>query len=129
LWSLKELIVGKYQNNGGVRMRDFVLSNWLYILIALIFAGYVIYLIATKNWPGLRTLAYGLMLKAERLYAEEDGAGKLDAVIAAIYKRWPLLILIISTESLKKKLQKWYDKAKDKLDDGVINNSIKIEPG
>lgn len=105
-------------------MLDFFKTNWLPVLIALIFTGYVVYLVVTKNWPGLRGLAYKIMLQAERVFAAKDGTDRLNFVLGSIYNKYPWIWLILDEDTLKAKLQKWYNIAKDELDDGQINGSI-----
>ena len=88
----------------------------------------MIYLVATKNWPGLRLLAYKAMLRVEKVYCDKGGEAKLHLVLVKIYARYPLLDLFMDEITLKKKLQDWFDIAKDELDDGIINDSIKKHP-
>jgi hypothetical protein len=105
-------------------MKEFLIANWLVLLVALLFIGYIMYLIITKQWTKLREQAYALMLQAERIFADGEGKKKFDAVFDKLYygliPTW--LRLFISPESIRAKLQEWYNLAKDYLDNGVIDN-------
>jgi hypothetical protein len=105
-------------------MKEFVFQNWFVLLMAIIFVGYVIYLIVSKQWSNLRGLAYALMLQAERIFSDGEGKKKFEAVFDKLYfdlvPAW--LRLFVPPDNLKAKLQEWYDLAKDYLDNGVIDN-------
>lgn len=109
-------------------MKNFIIQNWLYIAIILVAAVYIVYLVATKNWPGLRLLAYKAMLRAEKVYREKGGEAKFNLVLAKIYAKYPLIDLLMDEVTLKQKLQDWFDIAKDELDDGMINDSVEKHP-
>lgn len=106
-------------------MKDFFTANWLTIVILSALFVTVIYLAFTRQWTKLRELAYKLMLSAERLYEENQGREKFEAVFKKVYNLIPAwLKYFIPEVTIKVKLQKWYEHAKDSLDDGYINNSI-----
>lgn len=107
-------------------MKDFIISNWITILIAILAIGYVTYLIAKKKWEKLRADAYSLMLKAEMLFTgTKRGQERFDYVFKRVYSLLPLwLQFFYPPGELKKKLQKWFNLAKDKMDDGKINKSV-----
>jgi hypothetical protein len=105
-------------------LREFLIDNWPYLVILLGFLGYVLYLIFTRNWPGLRTFAYMIMLRAEKVYKSKGGEEKLNLVLDKIYEKYPLIDLLMDKGTLKQKLQDWYDIAKDQMDDGEQNGSI-----
>ncbi|NMA16112.1 MAG: hypothetical protein GX935_02545 [Erysipelotrichia bacterium] len=95
------------------------------IIIGVVIAGFAIYLIVTKQWAKLREFAYQLMLSAEKVYEANQGKEKFDAVFNVLYGYIPnWLTGILTEEKIKVQLQIWYDKAKDWLDDGEINDSI-----
>jgi len=108
-------------------MKEFLMENWLTLLGALLFVGYIVYLSITRQWMKLRGLAYALMLQAERAYTDNDGQAKFDAVFNELYGKYipTWLRLFISPESIKLKLQEWYILAKDYLDNGIVDNSQK----
>jgi hypothetical protein len=112
-------------------MKDFLMANWFVLLFALAFVGYGIFLIITKQWTKLRMQAYGLMLAAERIFADNEGRKKFAAVFEKLYFNLipPWFRLFVSPDSVKAKLQEWYNIAKDYLDDGNINDSISEKPG
>ena len=94
------------------------------LILGLLFLAGIIYLAITKQWAKLRGIAYALMLQAERVFADGEGKQKFDAVFDKLYydlmPTW--LRLFVPPDELRRKLQEWYDLAKDYLDDGVINN-------
>lgn len=108
-------------------MKDILIQNWFVILVAAAFVAYVIHLILTKQWTKLRMQAYALMLSAEKLYANDAGKEKFEAVFQKLYFAlipvW--LRAFITQETFRKKLQEWYNLAKDALDDGKVNDSTK----
>lgn len=100
------------------------------LVIALIVLLVVTIVIAVqymkmKGLDGIRNDVYQLILKAEHLY-EESGLGKqkFEWVIQqarGLLPKW--LQAIISVNTLKIIVQKWFDGVKDLLDDGKINGS------
>lgn len=106
-------------------MLEFLKMNWLTILIVLLAVGYIVYLFVTKQWAKIRELAYKSMLKLERTYIDSQGPQKFDTALNTVWLKLPFWIrLFISKEDITVRLQSWYDKAKDFLDDGQINDSI-----
>jgi uncharacterized protein (DUF58 family) len=105
-------------------MEEFLAGNWFVLILGLLFLAGIIYLAVTKQWTKLRGIAYALMLQAERVFADGEGKMKFDAVFDKLYydliPTW--LRLFVTPDELRRKLQEWYDLAKDYLDDGVINN-------
>lgn len=105
---------------------DFLAQNWLGLLIVLVVLGYLIYLTVTKQWIRIREFAYELMLMAERSFKDEEGKLKYDFVVEMVYRSIPSwLKLFIKKEDIQKLIEKWYQTAKDYLDDGVVNDSIR----
>lgn len=107
-------------------MFDFLLQNWISVAIIAAFVIYAAYLVITNQWEKIRHLAYKLMLLAERTFRDEDGKIKFDFVARIVYKNLPAWMKIfIKEEDISNLIQKWYDAAKDFLDDGKIDNSTK----
>lgn len=108
-------------------MKEFLTQNWFVILLAIAFLGYIVYLAVTRQWTKLREMAYALMLSAERLYADNEGKKKFEAVFEKLYYDLipPWLRLFIPPELIREKLQEWYDFAKDYLTDGKVNGKVK----
>lgn len=113
------------------------MKNFLYNygwIIALTVA-YVLYLIRLNKTKGkaaamekLRADAYNLMLQAEKKWGRDNGTGsfKFDWVTKQMYNLFPETAkMFIDEIELEKWLQELYEKMKDKLDDGVINGSIR----
>ena len=98
------------------------IQNLITLLVALLIVGYALYLTLMKKWVELREFAYALMLQAERLYKDYQGKEKFEEVFRQVYDLIPeWLQKFIPPESIREKLQEWYDIAKDYLDDGLIN--------
>jgi len=94
------------------------------LVVCVVLAGVAIYLAVTKQWEKLRMFAYMLMLKAERLYTDENGDVKFKYVLDIVYLAFPIWLKKIYTEDMIAYwLQEQYDIAKDFLDDGEINGS------
>jgi len=109
-------------------MKEFLIANWFVLLLAVVLLGFEIYLIVTKQWTKLREQAYALMLTAERVFSSEEGKKKFEAVFEALYFNLiPLwLRLFVTPESIREKLQEWYNLAKNYLDDGIINSRVML---
>jgi hypothetical protein len=104
-------------------MKEFIMENWLTIIILLAALAYITVLVVKGKWEDLRKLAYAAMMSAERLFADGQGKEKMEAVFQQVYDMIPAwLQRFIPPESIKEKLQEWYDLAKDWLIDGVIDN-------
>lgn len=100
------------------------IQNFITLIIVLAIVGYALYLTIKKKWVELRDFAYALMLSAERLYNDCQGKEKFEVVFREVYNLIPVwLQKLIPPESIREKLQEWYDTAKDYLDDGFINNT------
>jgi hypothetical protein len=106
-------------------MKEFLTQNWLVLLLGVLFLGYVIYLMVSRQWSRLRELAYALMLQAERLMSNIEGKKKFEAVFERFYydlvPAW--LRFFVPPDDIRRKLQQWYDLAKDYLDNGKVDNS------
>lgn len=107
-------------------MLDFLTRNWLPVLIGACVLAYLIYLSITKQWVKVREFTYKAMLLAERTFSDADGKIKLDFVVRVVYKFLPVwLRLFVKEKHLENLVQGWYNTAKDFMDDGKINDSIK----
>lgn len=104
--------------------------GWIILLIALY--TIILYKVYKKKGKAaviekLRADVYALMLKAEKKWGRDNGTGafKFSFVINEMYKLFPeTAVMFISSEEFKAWVQNLYDKIKDKLDDGKLNNSI-----
>lgn len=104
---------------------DFLAQNWLGILIVLAVVIYILFLSVTKQWTRVREFAYQLMLLAEKTFRDGEGELKFNFVVTMVYRYIPIwLKVFVKEEDIKKLIEKWYQLAKDYLDDGEINNSI-----
>ena len=106
-------------------MLEFIIQNWLGILIGLAVLSYLLYLSITKQWTKVREFAYEMMLLAERTFSDKDGKLKFNFVVTFVYQSLPpLMRAFIKEENIRRLIQALYDQAKDFLDDGRINNSM-----
>lgn len=114
-------------------MIGFLSIYWIQIcaiFCILLAMGFYYYGIYTKQGKGklFKTLynhGYKLMVYAEKRYGEGEGKFKFNYVCEALHKRLPLVAkLFISYQAFRNLVQYIYDKVKDKLDDGVINDSV-----
>ena len=107
-------------------MKEFLMGNWLVVLLLVLFVGYTIYLVGTRQWVKLRSMAYALMLQAERIFSDGEGKKKFDAVFEKVYfdliPAW--LRLFISPTAIRTKLQEWYTLAKNELAKGIIDTQL-----
>lgn len=91
--------------------------NWIAIAVAVLFVAFIVYLIATKQWERLKRIAYILMLEAERIYSDNQGALKFSEVFGFFYHaylpKW--LKFILSEQYIRDRLQQWYDEGKEYL--------------
>ena len=106
-------------------MKEILIGNWFIVLFLVMILAYDIYLVITKQWTKLREQAYALMLSAERVFGDGEGKKKFEAVFQRLYYNLipPWLRLFVPPESIRDKLQEWYNLAKDYLDDGQVNGS------
>jgi uncharacterized protein (DUF58 family) len=105
---------------------EYISQNWFGYLLLLVVLAYIIYLSITRQWTKIREFAYKTMLCAERTFSNEEGEMKFDFVVGLVYRNLPVWMkLFIRQENIRKFVQMLYDYAKDFLDDGIINKSIK----
>lgn len=95
------------------------------VLVIIAIFAYIAFLALTKRWTKLREMAYAMMLQAERVYLDEQGKEKFEAVFSRMYEDYlPNWIKAFVPETiLREYLQDWYNKAKDYLDNGALDNS------
>ena len=106
-------------------VKNLLISNLPTIIILVIFAAYILYHIVTKQWTELRSVAYKIMLAAEKTFSSGQGKEKFDFVFNQVYNLLPAwLKLFIPPDTLRLKLQGWYSKIIDYLDNGKIDSSV-----
>ena len=97
-------------------MIDFIISNTYLIGGALITLMLFFYAIFTRQWGLLQVTAYKLMLDAERLMSTKQGKAKMEIVYAELWRQVPgWLKRFVTEETLREKLQDWYNIAKNSL--------------
>lgn len=106
-------------------MKNFIITNWPTLVIVGAFLIYVGYLVVTKKWAQLRALAYKLILQAEKaITGTAQGQLRFEQVFKQIYSLVPSwLRLFIPEDTLREKLQEWFNDLKDYLDNGKIDKS------
>ncbi len=106
-------------------MLEFMKENWTSILAVLILVGWTIYLVITRKWDYLRAKAYEIILYAENyITGTKRGKERFELVIRTLYSLIPgWLRFIITEQTLREKLQEWFDILKDAMDNGKIDNS------
>lgn len=102
---------------------NFVWENRYVFLFILAVALY-----AWAEWNNFKQVTYGLMLQAKR-YAKdkvlESGDEQVEWVVNKAYQFLPSRLTIFINKDLMRKVIKFlYEKLRDYLDDGLINNSI-----
>ena len=100
-----------------------VIYEYRYVLVVVVAA--IVY--ALTNWSKTKQLVYAGIVRAKSLAKDmvlTSGQEQEDWVVETVYPLLPLPIKVVISEALFRKLVKYtYDKAKDLLDDGVINNN------
>jgi hypothetical protein len=100
-----------------------------WIVIAVILFGLWLYLVYRKKGLDavlveMREKAYMLMLTAERVFGKDEGHFKFAFVLDKVYIMLPRsLQLVLPKEQFAAIVQKWYDDAKDFLDNGIMDDS------
>lgn len=99
-------------------MMDFILGNFELVVGIIVLLAMLIFGGITRQWSLVRISAYQLMLSAQRLYATEKGKEKFEMVYSKLWEMLPgWLKKSLGPEKLRKKLQNWYDLAKDMLNE------------
>lgn len=102
---------------------------WLIIAVLVVVAvslvAMMVVYLKNRTLDDIRNDVYQLILRAEHMY-EESGMGKqkMKWVVSQARKLLPeWMQMLISTETLEKIIQAWFDGIKDLLDDGKMNGS------
>lgn len=100
---------------------------WEYRFIIAIVVSVILF--AAFEWEKFKGTAYALMLRAKSMAKDavlKSGAQQEEWVVKKAYQFLPRSITIfISEEVMRKIVHYLYVKAKDKLDDGQLNGSVK----
>lgn len=106
-----------------------VIPLWLIIAVLVVVAvslvAMMVVYLKNRTLDDIRNDVYQLILRAEHMY-EESGMGKqkMKWVVSQARKLLPeWMQMFISTETLEKIIQAWFDGIKDLLDDGKMNGS------
>jgi len=102
-----------------------LLWEWRFVIVCIL--AIVIY--ALFQWEKFKSLSYEAMLTAKRMTRDKvlnSGYQQEEWVVEGLWNVLPLKIkLILSKKSLQIIVAWLYLKAKDKLDDGYWNGSVK----
>ncbi|KPU42686.1 hypothetical protein OXPF_37400 [Oxobacter pfennigii] len=105
-------------------MKEFLWEFRFFIVIIFALSLYALF-----AWQDFKTKAYALMLQAKSLAKDavlKSGDQQAEWVVKKAYQFLPKSITIfLSEETMYKIVKTLYDKAKDYLDDGKLNSSIK----
>lgn len=104
-------------------MLKFLIEYRFIILVVL-----AVILFAMFEWEKFKNISYALMLQAKsraKNYVLKSGKKQEDWVVNKAYQFLPKKItFFINEQRMRKIIHYLYVKAKDKVDDGEINNSI-----
>lgn len=107
-------------------MSEILKNVWEFRFIIVIAIAILLY--ALLEWQKFKTTAYALMLQAKRLAKDavlKSGQQQEEWVVRKVYQILPKAWTIFISEETMRKIVHWlYEKAKDYLDDGVLNGSI-----
>jgi hypothetical protein len=106
-------------------MKNFIIQQWPSIVIIAAFIIWVGYLVVKRKWDQLRSMAYQMILQAERVIVGTNrGQERFETVFQEIYNMIPAWLRFWFPDYLlREKLQEWYNLIKDYLDDGKIDGS------
>lgn len=104
-------------------MRELI---WEYRFIIVVVVAVLLF--ALLEWEKFKGTAYALMLQAKRMAKDavlKSGAQQEEWVVKKAYQFLPKTwTVFLSEDKMRKIVHYLYVKAKDKLDDGQLNNSI-----
>ena len=105
-------------------MKDFL---WEYRFIVAVILAFAVWIIL--DWQKAKLQITQLMLLAKSKAKDailNSGQEQEDWVVKNVWAYLPIKFKLFLSEPTIRKIVKWlYRKAKDKLDDGELNNSIK----
>ncbi|CCJ33084.1 hypothetical protein [Caloramator australicus] len=108
-------------------MNEILNFAWEFRFIIVIAIAILLY--ALLEWQKFKATAYALMLQAKRLAKDavlNSGQQQEEWVVKKAYQFLPKSWTIFISEATMRKIVHWlYEKAKDYLDDGKINDSYK----
>lgn len=104
-------------------MKEFIINNFISILVIATFVGLVLYLMVNRKWEQLRAMAYWLILQAEKVITgTKRGQERFEAVFEQLYSLVPAWLRFFFPETLvREKLQEWFNHLKDYLSDGKLD--------
>jgi hypothetical protein len=108
-------------------MKNFIIQQWPPIVIIAVFLFWVGYLAVNRKWVQLRSMAYRMILQAEKVITgTKRGQERFELVFDRVYSLIPPWLRFFILESdLREQLQEWYNDIKDYLDNGKIDGSVK----
>lgn len=106
-------------------MKEF-LWDWRFVIIFIV----CVILWALLEWQRAKTTLYALMLQAKR-YAKDavlkSGKEQEEWVVKKAMQYLPASVRVFLSEDIVLKIVRWlFSKLKDYIDDGQLNNSIKV---
>lgn len=107
-------------------MKEFIITNWVSILIVTVTVGYTLFLVVNRKWEQLRAFGYKLILQAEKaITGMKKGQERFEYVFYKLYNLIPgWLQFFVTEESLREKLQEWFVDLKIFLNSGEIDTKV-----
>ena len=103
-----------------------LLWEWRFVVVFIV--AFILW--AILEWEKAKSILYALMLQAKRKAKDailKSGQEQEEWVVRKALQFLPLSLKIFLSEDNIRKIVKWlYQKAKDWLDDGKLNNSISM---
>lgn len=108
-------------------MKEFVISNWLLILILFAIIGVLIFLALRGKKEIIAKILYTLVTEAEKCFGGGTGSLKFAYVVEKIYSYLPSFVkMFITYKRLKTMIENALCKAKKKwLEESGISNYLK----
>ena len=106
---------------------DFILDlAWQFRFVLVVVVAVALF--ALFEWEKFKQVAYKMMLQAKTMAKDmvlHSGKEQEDWVVEKVYMFMPLPAKVFISKKLLRKIVKFlYDKGKDYIDDGKLNNSI-----
>ena len=99
-------------------MLNFIMQNWVLILIVLFFVVALVFLWYSGKKPVVKKILFALVCRAEQAFGSGTGAAKLGYVFNKFYKEMPFIIRLLIPEST---ILKWIEEGVQQLKHELSN--------
>ncbi len=108
-------------------MKEFIINNWILLLIVLTIIGVLVFLALRGKKEIIAKILYTLVTEAEKHFGGGTGSLKFAYVVEKIYSYLPSFVkMFITYKRLKTMIENALDKAKKKwLEETGISNYLK----